>query len=241
MNRLLETDLVTLNTVICHYGREGQRKGVHRFGKWQPHATYAMGKPDPKKASRSASKTLKKVTKEHEEVEKLKSQLSDIQKKLNEKKESEKAYREQYEREKSDSRSVRQKRSDLRNEQKARYKESKKQFAAERYKTISNVLKETHEERRRDTKSRVPMEIKYFKNRVKDLATAFSRKKSSIGTNISRAITFRSALAIDKAYSKQLFNKTLSASEYKAAYNNTRELFQKMYGDEIADIMRPKL
>lgn len=238
MNRLLEDDLVTLNGVVCHYGRDGQRKGVHKFGKWQSHAKYAMGKPNP---SGGAKKTLKKVTKVHAEVEKLENQLADLQKKLKEHKDDEKAYRDQYEREKSDDRSVRRKQADFRREQKARYKERKKKEAAERYRTISHVLKETHEERRRDAKSKVPMEIKYFTDRIKSLAKTVSRKKTSIELGVSRAITFRSALAIDKAFSKQLFKTTLSPTEYKDAYNITRELYQRMYGDDIAEIMRPRL
>jgi len=48
MNIYLENDLLVLNSVVCHYGVPGMKHGKHDPNKrWQRHAVYAKGRPDP--------------------------------------------------------------------------------------------------------------------------------------------------------------------------------------------------
>lgn len=41
---------------LMHYGRKGQKAGVHKFGRWQSQAVYANGQPDPNSNRPSARK-----------------------------------------------------------------------------------------------------------------------------------------------------------------------------------------
>lgn len=47
MNELLTNDLSLLNAVVCHKGRNRMRWNTHQYGRWQMHAKYAGGRPDP--------------------------------------------------------------------------------------------------------------------------------------------------------------------------------------------------
>jgi len=57
MNVYLENDLLTLNSVVCHYGVPNQKWGKHDSNRrWQRHAVYAKGRPDPNVTKLNGSK-----------------------------------------------------------------------------------------------------------------------------------------------------------------------------------------
>lgn len=48
---------------LMHHGVKGQKKGEHRFGKWQKHALYAHGQPDPNAKPKDPKTSEKPKTK----------------------------------------------------------------------------------------------------------------------------------------------------------------------------------
>jgi len=258
-NTYLNNDLTALNAAICHYGVPDQKWGKHNPNRrWQAHAVYANGRPDPKakdtKDDKAAGKkepemrqsqrmrvTFKNATREQKKAQKLDDEIKKLTAQRDEHKKNEKAYRDQYEREKKDSRSVRQKQVDLRREQTARYKERRKAVAKDTYTSLKNVFKESHEEHIANIKSNRPIEVRLLSDRVKKMSEAVKKAKTTVAVSAAQYVTFKSAMLVDRTLSKQMFNKTLTKQEYENTYKRTRELFKNAFGDDIADIMRPKL
>lgn len=58
----LEQDLILVNSVICHYGVPGQEWYKNKADRYQPHAKYAMGRPNPKAGSKRSHDEMRKLS-----------------------------------------------------------------------------------------------------------------------------------------------------------------------------------